>query len=569
MQISAAWLAACALLPLALGRAAIAQEIRGTVRDSATHAPVPGAVVTLLDAADAVLGRNLTNQRGEYRIAATTGASRLRVVRLGFRPRVLSLTVPSSGDVSVDITITAIPVTLESVRTLAGPSCPRRSDASAALALLEQARSGLLTTIVSRAVQPTRMKRLLFDRRMGDGDSITHQRVRIDSAVTASSFGAVRSASDFVKQGFMLDSAGVRTFFAPDAETLLDDGFTADYCFRIMDAERSRPHQIGLGFRPADGRRDRVDIDGALWIDTVARALIDVEFRYAGLDRAYEPYHPGGRVSFQAMPNGVVLVDRWMLRLVDAREDTATAMLQRLQSQRAVQRCPTRLCLRASVPRSYEIHEVGGELARAAWDDGSAWKGALGGLVVHAVRDEAKLGMRTVMKLADTEYLAVSDANGDLAFADLLPGPYDLVVVDSTLSPLGITLATGASLAAVRGSTRSVRTTVPSVMDFAAKVCGADETPSGNAWILGRVIAANGRPVEGARWVVQRSADGAGWVDVAPGGLTGADGTFHYCRLDLGMTVRVAAQFPGAAEASHAEALTKRLSIFALVMKPQ
>lgn len=65
--------AARVLLLLTLARAASAQEIRGIVRDSATRAPVPGAVVMVMDGADMVLSRNLTNQPGEYRIASTRG----------------------------------------------------------------------------------------------------------------------------------------------------------------------------------------------------------------------------------------------------------------------------------------------------------------------------------------------------------------------------------------------------------------------------------------------------------------------------------------------------------------
>ena len=46
-----------------------AQELRGTVTDSASAQPIPGVVLTLLDANGAVLGRNITNERGDYRIA--------------------------------------------------------------------------------------------------------------------------------------------------------------------------------------------------------------------------------------------------------------------------------------------------------------------------------------------------------------------------------------------------------------------------------------------------------------------------------------------------------------------
>ena len=266
------------------------------------------------------------------------------------------------------------------------------------------------------------------------------------------------------------------------------------------------------------------------------------------------------------MPNGAVLVDRWTLRIVDPRENTFGTMLKGVPGA-AVARCTTNMCFKGSVSAQYDVHEVGGELARAVWDDGVAWKGALGRLVAHAVGNEPPVGTHTVMKLEGTEYQARSDANGDVAFDDLIPGPYELVVVDPKLSQLGITLATGMSFVAARDSTLSVRVALPGAADYAAQVCSADKGASSTASIFGRVTTPDGRPVGGATWAMQRSLEG-GWEDVAQG-LTGADGTFHYCRLGLGTVVRVTAVHRGASEASLVQTLTERLTIVALEMKPR
>lgn len=549
---------AALLLSLAVGAHRMsAQELRGTVRDSASRLPVAGAVVMLVTASDGVVGRSITNQLGEFRVVLTDAASRVRVVRLGYRPRVIPMPAPSNGVVQLDLALVAIPITLESVRTVAAASCPERADAPAALALLEQARSGLLTTIVSRSVTPANMKRLLFERMMdGNSDRIVHQSVRIDSAVTTGSFGAVRSAADFVQQGFVQDSGGIRTFFAPDAETLLNDGFANGYCFRIMDAERGRPHQIGLGFTVADRRRERVDIEGALWVDTAARALMDIDFRYLGLDRRYDEFHAGGRVSFQAMPNGVVLVDRWNLRLVGARQDTMTVMVRRLESQQR------------PVQRLY-AQEVGGELARATWPDGNSWKGSLGTLRVHAVTHAGRPASGAVVNLDDTKYRAVADAKGDLEITDVVPGPYQLVVIDPELSPLDITLETGLTLVAARDSIFHLGLDVPTAEDYAQHACVSDTHALGTAWILGRVTTPDGRPVAGAKWTVQRHVDVVGWVDIVEGGRTGSDGLFHYCKLALGTPIKVIAEHPGAPNASYVVELTEKLTVMQLELRPK
>ena len=64
-------------------------------------------------------------------------------------------------------------------------------------------------------------------------------RVKIDSAPSTRAYSAARSAGAFVQQGFASDSGEDRTFYAPDADVLLDDGFAAGYCFNA-----SRPGNL-------------------------------------------------------------------------------------------------------------------------------------------------------------------------------------------------------------------------------------------------------------------------------------------------------------------------------------
>ncbi|MGH7679240.1 MAG: carboxypeptidase-like regulatory domain-containing protein, partial [Gemmatimonadaceae bacterium] len=58
----------------ALSTIASAQAVRGTVVDAA-NAPVPGVIVMLLDFRDSVTARALTNERGEFRVAASVAGS--------------------------------------------------------------------------------------------------------------------------------------------------------------------------------------------------------------------------------------------------------------------------------------------------------------------------------------------------------------------------------------------------------------------------------------------------------------------------------------------------------------
>ena len=350
-----------------------------------------------------------------------------------------------------------LPAFLEPVRVVADQRCPRRSDAGAAFALLEQARAGLLTTVVARQSNPGKLVRLGFERHMdGTSDRIVSMKVRIDSSAQATnSFRASRAGADFVQRGFVDDHPDGALFYGPDAEVLLDDGFANGYCFRIMDPNPRRPNQIGLGFAAADKKRNRVDIEGALWIDTVARALRDIEYRYVGLGRGMEMARPGGHTFFREMTNGVVLIDRWDLRLPKFEVDTTYDPVHNNPQLRSW----------------FSAYEGGGELARAAWPDGTAWKASLGTLRLHArIRNDTSAA-GTVVRLVDTDYRAVVDSSGNVTIGDLVPGPYSLAVIEPHLAEFGITPPPALTFAAARDSTVE-RTfdvkTLPSTSSIAA-----------------------------------------------------------------------------------------------------
>lgn len=525
-------------LALALGmiagaRTLDAQVVRGVIRDSVTGAPVPGAIVILLDSAGRGMTRNLSNERGLYGARRLAQARGVRVIRLGFRPRELPLPA-AGGDVQLDVIVQSIPMLLATRTIEAGRHCPRRSDRAAALALLEQARAGLLATIVARSEQPARMTRLVYRRTLdAASNQPTRQTVRLDSTVEADvSFGAVQGAGAFVRQGFMRDSAGSQVFLAPDAETLLDDDFASGYCFHVMPADRARPNEVGLGFRPGGGRRPPIEIEGALWVDTVARALDDIEFRYVGLDERVAALRPGGRVAFRDMGNGTALVDSWSLRLVGAHVDSNA---HASSSQRLI----------GPASRSYVLvaQESGGELARAVWPGGHAWDATLGTLHARAVRSDGAPAAGAVIGLDDTDYRATADSTGLVVIPQLVPGPYRAVVLAPQLAPLGVALYTTTAFTAARGGVVDGTIVVPTPEDFVAARCVADRrfAPSESVWLVGRVLRRDGTPVAGVG-ISFAEVDGLTERVLPWTYQTGTDGLFQLCvGLRAGMNVRVRA----------------------------
>ena len=295
---------------------------------------------------------------------------------------------------------------------------------------------------------------------------------------------------------------------------LLSDAFGNGYCFEIANRDRSRPHQIGLRFTPADPRKGRVDIDGTLWIDSVAKELRDVEYKYLNVEAGARRFNPGGYVSFRSMTNGVVLIDRWWIRLVNATPDTTIDALGHLQYHDWVY-----------------AEEDGGELARASWPDGLNWKAPLGALRLRAVGQDKKPAAGTIVALVATHYYGTADANGVVQIDELLPGPYTVRVIDPRIAELGIGWPTPLSFVAKRDTTSLATLIVPTTESRIADRCVANHqwTVGDSLFTIGRVVTPDGKPVPHAR-VEFFVKSGAGlWIPGDAYYTTDTDGMFEFC----------------------------------------
>ncbi|MEA3244626.1 MAG: carboxypeptidase regulatory-like domain-containing protein [Gemmatimonadota bacterium] len=531
------------LAALCVAVRAPAQQVRGVVRDSSTGGPVVGVVVLALDSAGAQLARTIAGTDGAYRLSPRTRPVRLQALRIGFRPGTVA--VPQgAGDATIDIRLASIPTLLDQVQVLADKAaCPARADAVAAASLYQQARAGLLATVVAREAHPASVTRLAFDRTLdANGVRAVSQTVRTETADRATvSFNAVGDAADLASRGFTRDSAGHRTFLGPDADVLLDDAFAAAYCFHLAAPDRGNPGLVGLGFSPATRAGGRVDIDGTLWIDSVARRLGRVDFRYLGLDQLSTGFNAGGTVSFREVAPDIVLIDRWLLRLVGATDSAAA--------------------------RVYEVHEIGGELASASWADGRSWSASLGSARVFAKGTRATpVPPGTTLGLMGTDYRAAVDSSGTAAFTGLIPGPYAVMAVDPLLADLGLTIPAGASFVAARDSVITVEASVPTAAEFVATLCSATgRVAQTSAWLVARVAAADGRAAD-VRWRIARASD-AGWETVVSGGSTGSTGLFAHCRnLVVGQTIQVTAGRPGEAPAVAVRKISGQLTALPLAI---
>lgn len=548
-----------------------AQQVIGSVRDAASGVPIPGAVVTLLDSASVGVARTLTNERGQFRAVLLRNViPQVHVVRLGFRPVTLRMPEPRDGTIRLDVVMSTIPLALQAIEVIANRQCPVRPDNVQALAVLEQARAGLLATVVARSESPATMKRLRAMRTLdGTSDDIVHQRVHVDSSRALGSFGAPRTAADFVRTGFTADSLGLQAYFGPDAEVLVDDAFARLYCFRIMERDRARPSQIGLGFRPAARRPGRIDISGAIWIDTVARALVDIEFRYVGLDLRMDPFHPGGYVSFREMPNGAVVIDRWSIRTVGVKDAPSDRVAHSVRFASDVRLGPQ------LDPRLFGLDGVG-ELASVEYADGHRWRAKLGTVRLRVANRNGRPAAGIVVRLADTNYEGVSDSSGVVEIADLIPGPYRAEIVDPDLAAIGMSIPTSFTFTAERDSVANGLLIAPAATDYVVNRCrgGADGRAGRSADVavlVGRVVRKDGEAVAAARWSLRPlvNASGSRGTTAIRDADVGSDGVFQYCNLRRHDAVELVVRADGYHVVREDLILTKPLTIVSVRLQPR
>ncbi|MGV3709397.1 MAG: carboxypeptidase-like regulatory domain-containing protein [Gemmatimonas sp.] len=555
---------------------ALAQQIRGTVSDSITGRPIAGAVVMLLDSAGATRSRNITNERGQYFFALPPEITNVRVLRIGFRPSTAPIR-ERNGLVTVDIIMSALstilaPMQISASRPGMGARCPRTTDQPATAALLEQARAGLLTVVVAREANPSDQDRLVFERTMdGTSDRIVQQKVRREIfPKSQNSFRAARSANQFVNEGFLQTVEGELVYMAPDADILLDDEFTGAYCFRIARADKNRPTQVGLQFRPSESLLDgsvrtpvldttggslrassqgRVDVDGTLWIDTSANAIRDIEFKYLGLPRAVLALEPGGTIRFLSVKNGVTMVDRWTLRLIGVRQDPSDTR------DREFARTPIRGRLTVS--------ETGGELARATWSDSTTYVASLGSTTLTVV-DEFRAPVAGVaVRLLDTDYAGVTDATGRITMTDLLPGPYKVAFEDERLRRIGLPIETKTTFEAARGTQRDVTVARRTAENFVGEKCGDPTLANAVPLIAGRVIVPADVDVTKTKVSLFAEIAPGAWKRLEETYEPGIDRFYFLCPkgLLLNIPVRVEVEGGGIEPASAVGTITEPLTI--------
>lgn len=468
--------AAALLIPGALK----AQHAVGTVRDSASEAPIPGAVVTLTDSAGRVSRQLLTDGHGRFTVPADVRWARLRVTRIGFSPVVVGYG-PTTHAV-VDVRMVPITIMLDTIRA-STPAICGLADASGntAAALWDQARAALLANVVARRAIPATAVvvgyHFVFD---SLGLQELNRRTTHRSGNEQRPFGAAASASELSRTGYVIDGGGTREYLAPDADVLLDPRFSANHCFDVTLDRDGHPDQVGLAFRPAQNANSRVvDVAGTVWLDAGHPALRTIAFHYVNLEHSAEQAGAGGELQFTTMRNGVIALTRWSLTA------PVVAQQERHWGGGAV----------GVHDHVVQVDRMGGLLASATWPDGVTWQGSVGTVTGRVVRGDPPVAAAGAQVwLESTDDTATTDSAGIFHLPAVLPGRYRLRARDPALADFDVDPGVGTDVV-VKAGEDSVR--VPSLTSYSQikrSVCGTEHRVLNSALLFGQLMTTDGPP---------------------------------------------------------------------------
>ncbi len=510
-----------------------AQAVRGTVVDRST-APVPGVVVLLLDAANNVAARDLSDETGAFRVAAPhPGAYRLRTLRIGFRPTTSDVLQLESGqELTRRIDVADVAFSLDTVRVVGRSQCRVHSDSAAAtFAMLEQVRTALTAasvTLRSRAMNAT----VVTYERVMDADRrrVRQQSTAVQSGLPSRAWRA-READSLRQHGYVVTGAdGWQIYFAPDLDVLLSDVFLDDHCFRLAAARDTT--LVGVAFEPTRDRSRIAEIQGTLWFDRKSSELRRLEFRYANLKHPQAEEVAGGELGFARLPNGSWVISRWNIRmpLLAAREVA-----------------PVPGTSGASVVYVTGVRIAGGELAFVTRGRDTLWSHpplAVTGTATDSVSGAPLSGAR--VQIAGTQSPATTDVRGRFTIPAVLPGEYTIEVRTSPLDSLG--LVHGGQVAVADASV-DVRLRVPTAAQLIAALCGPGVGRE-HGVVAGTVrVPGDSTPRRGVNVVIE-------WADLAVKrtgsslvervarhvrGRTDSRGTFRLCGVPVNTAAHIRA----------------------------
>lgn len=293
-----------------------AQAIRGRLLDARMGEPVAGALIVLVDSDGTELASTVTSAQGTYHVRAPgAGVFRLRAERIGFESSLSGdITLLAGEAVTEQLTASSSAIVLPALAVESESECRvRPEEGYATYVLWEEARKAL--EITERTAAAHRFDGVTYQRHVNLwGEALEQGDVQFVSYAGRHPFRSV-SIEELEEHGYARHAEEGTYFYGPDAEVLLSDEFLDSHCFRYRPGGDDLA--VGLAFEPLRFDRDRVDVEGVLWIDRETSRLRTLEFTYTGIA---PPSHlgtgpgPYGQVVFDQLPSGGWIVREWWIR---------------------------------------------------------------------------------------------------------------------------------------------------------------------------------------------------------------------------------------------------------------
>ncbi|WP_419942420.1 carboxypeptidase-like regulatory domain-containing protein [Candidatus Palauibacter sp.] len=323
------------LMAFPLGAQEADRRLSGLLLTEGSGAPVEGAHIRLVDPGEVVLAEALSDAQGAFSLPMPpAGVYRLLVARIGYRSWASdTLHVDwASESRSLRLDIPVEPIPLPELSVSAENVCPTTpEERQRAFALYESVLPILSTVSHTADLGALRMRLIRSSKVYFRAGTYRFERDTTTVVVSKSLDNA--SPEHLVAHGYADVVDTMTTFYAPDGDALAAPGFLATHCLRPVESEDEAT--VGLGFEPKPGR-EVVDVQGVLWIDTIAGGPRELEFQYTSV-RPFlrEHLEPAlrlwiesrhGRVNFSQIQIGdgsrfggvlhfeSIARDRWLIR---------------------------------------------------------------------------------------------------------------------------------------------------------------------------------------------------------------------------------------------------------------
>jgi hypothetical protein len=547
LVFAAATLAAAGLVP----RVGASQSVRGTVVDPGGNG-VPGIVVQLLDSADAIRARALTDRTGAFLvIAPTAGAYRVQTLRIGFRSVISEpLALTAGAEVTRRFEVASLPSRLDTVRVGGRSECGRASrDAVALAAVWEQARTAMIAADLSTTGKTIAATRVTYQRKL---DNVGFRTLEASSRVATGTLAKPWPAptpADLHGAGFIVQGADSTSYRAPGLDMLASTYFIDDHCFRLTNG-RDR-ETIGVAFDATPERRALGEIRGTVYLDKTTSELRELEFRYVHRENPDLEAGAKGAMSFVRLADGAWAISQWEIR--------APSLELRRGSDAPRMARPGRLNGSQSEVVVSNVHVMGGSLALAVAGADTLWARPpleLRGDVRDSASGKPVAGAR--VSLSGTDVDTTTGRDGRFVMRRVQPGTYTLFVHTPGLDSLGTVNQTDLE---VTDGKDEAHVRVPAAAQVVSAICRSISGAATNAASLG--IIAGEIVVPGGDVLAARAKVTAEWTDPVTGASRAAEGPvdregkFRICSVPYYMPVTLRASTESASAAPQVIAISE------------